>query len=161
MKPGNPEPDRHHMPQETPPNTVLTCLECSFKGKTIALEVVVDLDRCLANSEDPPDFYRALARAGKVDPYSYLYEVLESEEIHFSEPTGLAIGCCVEGQFDWNAFVQRVRNSGDVQIVQAIAEREMGVVDLDAQAELKAALLAVYREGLRAGKAASCQGTVA
>jgi hypothetical protein len=136
-------------------NTLLARLECSFKGETVVLASVIDLDRCLANSADAPDFHQALARAGGIDAYSYLYEVLESEEIQFSEPTGLAIDCCAEGSFDWEAFVQKACHIRDTRVVQAIAKREMGVDDLDAQAGLKAALLAAYGEGWRAGQAAS------
>lgn len=140
---------------ETSPHTLLARMECSYKGETVVLEASIDLDRHLANSEDAPDFHQILARAGRVDPYSYLYEVLESEEISFSQPTGLAVDCCVEGRFDWDGFVQRAREAQIVQAVQAIAARELDVPDLDAHTGLKAALLAAYHEGLRVGQAAS------
>lgn len=138
------------MSSNTLPNTVIARLEYSFKGETATLEAVIDLDRCLANGKDAPDFHGALARAGGVDPYSYLFEILESESIRFLEPTGLAVNCCVDGQFDWDTFVQEAHHAREVQVLQAIAERELGVTDLDTHAELKAALLAAYHEGLRA-----------
>ncbi len=134
----------------TSPHTLLARLECSFKGETVVLEAVVDLDRHLTNSTDAPDFHQILARAGGVDPYSYLYEVVESEEIRFSQATGLAVGCCVEGEFDWNAFVQAARDAHDIQAVQAIAARELAITDLDAHTGLRKALLAAYHEGMRA-----------
>ena len=134
------------------PNTILARLEYSFKGEALRLETVIDLDRCLAHGEDAPDFHGALARAGGVDPYSYLFEILESEDIRFFEPAGLAIDCCIDGQFDWDAFVRGARDARDIQVVQAIAVRELGVTDLDAHAELKAALLAAYREGCARGE---------
>ena len=141
----------------SPINTLLARLECSFKGETVVLEAVIDLDRHLTHSEVAPDFHQILARAGGIDPYSYLYEVLESEEISFSQPTGLAIGCCVEGRLDWDGFVQRAREAQIVQAVQAIAARELDMLDLDAHTGLKAAvlaaLLAAYHEGLRVGQA--------
>ncbi len=146
------------MSSDTPSSTLLARLECSFKGEVVTLETVVDLNLCLTNSQDTPDFHGALARAGKVDPYSYLFEVLESEEVTFSEPTGLAINCCAEGRFDWEAFVQAVRDAQEIQVVQAIAAREMGVTDLNTHAGLnglKAALLAAYHEGLRARSSGS------
>ncbi len=138
----------------SPINTLLARVECSYKGETVVLEASIDLDRHLANSEDAPYFHQILARAGGVDPYSYLYEVLESEEIRFSQPTGLAVDCCVEGRFDWDGFVHRSREAQIVQAVQAISARELDVPDLDAHTELKAALLAAYHEGLRVGLAA-------
>ncbi len=137
------------MSSDTLHNTVLARLEYSFKGETVTLETLIDLDRCLANSKDTPDFHRALARAGGVDPYSYLFEILESEEITFLMPTGLAVDCCVNSQFDWDAFVQATRDAQEIRAVQAIAARELGVADINAHAGLKAALLAAYHEGLR------------
>ncbi len=87
-------------------NSIRVRLAFSFKGETLDLDSVVDLDRCLRESHDAPNFHRLLALAGGIDPYSYQYEMLESDDIEFSDPTGLAVACCGEGCFDWPAFVR-------------------------------------------------------
>jgi hypothetical protein len=133
-------------------NSLLAHLECSFQGKAVTLESVIDLDLCLATPEDEPDWHLLLARAGGIDPYSYLYEVLESEDIRFSAPTGLATDCLIDGRFDWCAFVQAVRDAQDSQVIAAIAAREMQIHDLSAHGELKAALLAAFRAGKSHGR---------
>jgi hypothetical protein len=127
-------------------NTIRARLTFAFKGEDIALESIIDLDRC--DDEAAPDFHQWLARAGNIDPYSYQYEVLESEGIAFDQPTGLAVACCAEACFDWTAFVALRREARDLEVVRVIAMKTLGVADLGADPRLKAALLAAYRAGL-------------
>jgi hypothetical protein len=128
-------------------NTVRARVSFSFKGETYDLDAVIDLDRCLGEPGEAPDFHRMLAQAAGVDSYSYLYEVLESHEIAFSEATGVAARHCHEGRFDWKRFEQDVAGERDWPVVRAIAESIMGTRDWDAAPALKAALLAAYRAG--------------
>lgn len=127
-------------------NTIRARLEFSFKGEDIALESIIDLDGC--DDEAGPNFHQWLARAGNIDPYSYQYEVLESEEIAFDQPTGLAVACCADGRFDWPVFVGLRQDARDLEVVRAVARQTLGIDDLDADARLKSALLAAYRAGL-------------
>lgn len=132
-------------------NTIRARLAFSFKGETYELDSVIDLDRHLGRSGDAPDFHGLLARSAGIDPYSYLYEVLESHAIEFSDATGVAARSCHDGQFDWNRFEQDLSAERDWQAVRAIAERIMGTRDLDADPALKQALLAAYRAGKASG----------
>jgi len=134
-------------------NTVRARLSFSFKAETHELESTIDLDRCLVDTGEEPNFHLLLARVAGIDPYSYLYEVLEAHEIEFSEPTGIAALSCRDGQFDWRQFEQHQREDQGLQVVRTIAEQSMGVRDLDQRADLKAALLAAYRAGKAAGSA--------
>ena len=132
-------------------NTVRARLALSFKGETYELDSVIDLDRCLGEPGEAPNFHRLLARAGGIDPYSYLYEVLESHEIAFSDATGVAARSCRDGRFDWTRFEQDRREELDWHHVRAIAQQMLGARDLDAEPDLKAALLAAYRAGQASG----------
>jgi hypothetical protein len=128
-------------------NTVRARVSFSFKGETYDLDSVIDLDRCLGEPGVAPDFHRLLAREAGIDTYSYLYEVLTSHEIAFSDATGAAVRSCHDGQFDWNRFEQELGEERDWQTVRAIAEGIMGAHDWDAEPALKATLLAAYRAG--------------
>ena len=136
-------------------NTVRARLAVSFKGETYELDSVIDLDRYLGGSKEAPDFHRLLAKAAGIDPYSYLYEVLESHEIEFLDATGMAARSCRDGRFDWNLFEQALSTEREWQAVREIAERIMGARDLDADPALKEALLATYRAGKASGASAS------
>jgi hypothetical protein len=128
-------------------NTLRARLDFSFKGEPYELDTTIDLDRCTAEPGELPNFHRLLAKAVGIDTYSYLYEVLESHEIEFSEATGPAAQCCRDGQFDWLEFERLRQEALDMQVIRAIAERTLGVGDLDQRADLKDALLAAYRVG--------------
>ena len=135
-----------------PNNTVRARLSLSFKGETRELDTLIDLDRCLGESGDAPDFHRLLAQAAGIDPYSYLYEGLESHEIAFSDATGAAVQSCRDGGFDWAQFAQDAREERDWRAVRDVADPLLGGRDLEAEPALKAALLAVYRAGQARGE---------
>lgn len=132
-------------------NTVRARLSLSFKGETFALDSVIDLDRCLGESGEAPDFHRLLAQAAGIDPYSYLHEVLESHAIEFLDATGVATRSCRDGGFDWARFEQDRREDQDWLVVRAVAAHILASRDLDADPDLKAALLAAYRAGKSSG----------
>lgn len=132
-------------------NTVRARLALSFKGETYDLDSVIDLDKYLGETGAAPNVHQLLARKAGIDPYSYLYEVLEAHEIAFSDATGIAVRSCRDGRFDWNQFEQDRREERDWQRVRAIAEKIMTARDLETNPELKAALLAAYRAGKAGG----------
>ena len=78
-----------------------------------------------------PDFHQLLARAAGIDPYSYLYEVLESHEIEFSDATGVAARSCRDGRFDWTRFEQDAAEARDWLVVGAVAQPIMTTRDLE------------------------------
>lgn len=128
-------------------NTVRAHVALSFKGETHELDAVIDLDGCSGEPGEAPDFHQLLARAAGIAPYSYLYEVLESHEIEFSDATGAAAPCCHDGRFDWASLVQGRSGERDWPLVRAIAAPILAAHDLDGDTALKAALLAAYRAG--------------
>lgn len=133
------------------PNTLRARLSFSFKGENHDLDTVLDLDRCVGEEDEAPDFHIMLAREAGIDPYSYLYEVLESHEIAFSEPTGLAASSFEDGRFDWALFSRNRREARDLEVVGGIAARMLGILDLAREPTLKAALLAAFQAGQKHG----------
>jgi hypothetical protein len=91
-------------------NTLRARVSFSFKGETYELDSIIDLDDHL--SGEAPNFHQLLARAAGIDPYSYLYDALESHEIAFSDATGVAVRSCRDGQFDWAQFEQDRKQNG-------------------------------------------------
>ncbi|MDO9226837.1 MAG: hypothetical protein Q8M09_20280 [Pseudomonadota bacterium] len=128
-------------------HTIRARLAFSFKAEVYELDTTIDLDRCVGDAGEAPNFHLLLAKMRGIDPYSYLYEVLESHDIEFSDPTGAARHSCHDGCFDWSRFEQDWREEQDMQGIREIAERMLGVRDLEERADLKAALLAAYRAG--------------
>jgi hypothetical protein len=136
-------------PVTHPLNSLRAHLCFSFKGETHTLDAVIDLDRHL-HAMQTPDFHAILAKAGGIDPYSYLYEAMESHEIAFSDPTGMAVAYCHAEHFDWHGYTThaaRQPHDNDWATLHAIATQYLGIADLNAQGDLKAALLAAYQAG--------------
>ncbi len=128
-------------------NTIHAQVVFSFRGETHDLAATFDLEQCQAEAGEAPNFHLLLARASGIDPYSYLYEVLESHDITFSQATGAAQGCCLEGRFDWFCFLRARDAAADVTALRAIALEFLDVADLDSRPEIKAALLAAFQAG--------------
>ncbi len=132
-------------------NSIRARMEFSFKGEIHALETIIDLDACAVAPGEMPDFHRLLAKSQGIDPISYLYEALETYDIEFDAPTGLAESCCEDGAFDWHRFNALQRDERDLRIVEAIAAKMLGSGEFEAHEELRSALLAAYRAGLSNG----------
>ncbi len=133
-------------------NAICAQLEFSFKGETYLLEDMLDLDTFFIEQGhravgETPDFHRHLAKKAGIDPISYLYEVLESHEISFSQASGLAADFCQNAHFDWQGFAEARRAAGEWENILAIVQDKITAQALEADAELKAVLLAVYRAG--------------
>ncbi len=128
-------------------NTIRVHVSLSFKGEAHELDALIDLDLCVTEPGVTPDVHRLLAEQAGIDPYSYLYEVLESEEITYSEPRGLAVLAFEDDGFNWFRYEQVSKEARDWQAVRAIAAQHLGDRDLDGDAELRTTLLAVYRAG--------------
>ena len=133
------------------PDSVHAGVSFSFKGETHRIEATLDLARHLSAGAAGPDFHLLLAQAGGIDPYSYLYEVLESSAIDFSRATGGAAPCCRDGLFDWGCYWSQAQKDRDAAVLSAIAARHLGVTDLTRRPDLQAALRAAYQAGQARG----------
>jgi len=128
-------------------NSLRARLVFSFKGETYDLDTRIDLDAEAIDPEAAPDFHRLIARAADIDPYSYLYEVMASHDIEFSDPSGAACGFCHDGTFDWHGYMHNQGQAADLKALKAIAARILGLDDLSRHPDIRAALLAAYQAG--------------
>lgn len=133
-------------------NSIDARVTFSFKGEEYSPSATIDLDDCLQQLGSLPPLHSVLAKANGIDTYSYLYEVMEMSEIYFENPQGIAVGCVTDGRFDQKAFELKWRESLVLTSLQSIAERELGVQDLEQQPDLKRALLQAYTLGAEAGE---------
>ncbi len=129
-------------------NCISASVEFSFKGETHTLNTVLKLDEMLVKHIDLASLHHALAVENGIDTYSYLFEVLQQEEIFFSHPQGDAARYLHDGQFDFATYVSDHQSDELFAPLQAIAAREMGIADLADHPQLKQALLCAYQLGL-------------
>ncbi|MCW8917309.1 MAG: hypothetical protein OQL08_00620 [Gammaproteobacteria bacterium] len=118
-----------------------------FKGERHAPVLRLDLDELMRRGGNLENLHHTIAVANGIDPYSYEYEMLLGEEISFDQPTGVASEFVQDGRFDLDGFTVQWQEQRVLAAVRPIAERCIGVTDLDAKPKLKAALVAAYLAG--------------
>ncbi|MDH5183662.1 MAG: hypothetical protein OEX12_07195 [Gammaproteobacteria bacterium] len=128
-------------------NRIDASIEFSYKGESYSPTATIDLDVMMIKSGQLPNLHRTLALQHKIDTYSYLYEVMESHEIQYSNATGLAQQCLQDGRFDLPAFEQLWQENREVTALEDIARDQLGIEDLDAEPKFKQALIEAYRLG--------------
>lgn len=133
-------------------NSIDAHVEFSYRGETYSLSVTIDLDPMTEPDASPPPVHEILARKNGIDTYSYLYEVMQEEEIRFDNAHGLAADFLVDGAFDMKAFFTRIREKKIHDLLQTIVAREMGIDDLAQHPALRNALSQAYFLGQNAAK---------
>ena len=128
-------------------NRIDASIEFSFKGESFSPTATIDLDAMMEKSGQLASLYRTLALQHNIDTYSYLYEVMESYDIHYSNACGLAAQCLHDGQFDLAAFESLWREDHQASGLADIAREQLGIDDLDSEPKIKHALLQAYRLG--------------
>lgn len=128
-------------------NSIDIQIEFSYKGETLRPRATLDLDDLMERHGGMPDLHRYLAVQNQIDTYSYLYETMESYDIAFANARGVAAEFFDGEQFDWSAFERRWREMQEYRFLYEVAERHLGIHDLDTQPHLLAALREAYEVG--------------
>lgn len=129
-------------------NSIYAGISFSYKGEDFSPSATIDLDAMMEKGGELSNMYSFLAREHHIDTYSYLYEVMEAHEIEYSDPTGLAEKCFVDGVFDVERFEQLWNEQQQLVVLGDIAKRYLKIDDLEQHPDLKAALLAAYHAAI-------------
>ena len=128
-------------------NSFVASVEFYFKGEKYTPSARIDLDRMMETSGGLPSLYTLIARENGIDLYSYQYEVMQVEDIHYSEVKGFVADFIHNGELDVQGFVDKWQEEKVLADLAAIAQRCMGVEDLAQQPELAHALQEAYALG--------------
>jgi ubiquinone biosynthesis protein COQ9 len=88
-----------------------------------------------------------VASQNQIGTYSYELEILESSEIVYSHPEGIAQHFFSQGHFDLAAFVQNYHEQMALHALAEIAKNHLQVDTLEDNPPLREALLEAYRYG--------------
>ena len=127
-------------------NSIDVSVDFSFQGTHYTPVITIDLD-IFIQQKDPTSFHRLIANQHQIDCYSYLYEVLESSDIFYRNPQGLAIEHTQNDHFDLDGYVKQSKENQIVEALLHIARQEMNISDFTSNQSLKNALLQAYRLG--------------
>ena len=128
-------------------NIVTASIHFSFKGKRHSPSITLELDKHLQASGELPNFYPLIAKENNFDLYSYEYEMMQAEEIRFSEAQGLVKNFIHNGVLDSASFIAAFHNEKIINELKMISEKNMDIRDLSAHPKLKQALIEAYQLG--------------
>jgi len=128
-------------------NTITASVEFHFKGNKISASIELDLDQHMQATGRIPSLFPLLAKVSELDVYSYEYEMMQAEEIVFSDAKGLVQEYVVNSILDIAGFELAWQEHSMFTNIQSIAERNMGINDLQDHPELRQTLLEVYESG--------------
>ena len=128
-------------------NYITASVEFFFKGKKIASSIELSLDQHMQTTGKIPALLPLLAKASNLDVYSYEYEMMQAEEMIFSNAQGLVAAYVHDGKFDMEAFTDAWIENRLFEELQKIAHQNLAVNNLQNQPDLKQALLEAYRLG--------------
>ena len=128
-------------------NSIQATIPFDFKGIHHTPSAVIDLDDLMNRSLNISNIYSIVATHNQVGLYSYEHEVLMASEIIFSNPEGFARQFFDAPDFDLEGFQRNYHQHKAMSSLRFIAEKHMGIDDLDANQPLKDALLEAFHQG--------------
>jgi len=128
-------------------NIVTASIKFSFKGEEHSPSINIELDQYLEGGSSLPDLCSLIAKENNHDLYSYEYEMMQAQDIIFSNPQGLVAEFINNGVLDFTAFKSAFEQQKVLPQLQNIAKEQMQVENLEQQPDLKEALLQAYRLG--------------
>ena len=131
---------------KTQMNSINVSVDFSFQGKHYTPEITIDLDIYIQQKE-AMSLHRLIANKHQIDCYSYLYEVMESSEIFYRHPQGLAIAHTQDDYFNILSYKKHWEQNHVVEQLLHIAKNEMDIADFSDNQALKNALLQAYELG--------------
>lgn len=128
-------------------NIVTASIHFSFKGQRHAPSLTIELDRHLHATGSLPDLHLLIAKENNFDLYSYEYEMMQAEQIQFSNAEGLIKDFISDGVLDVDAFKLSWQEHKTLNELLSVAEEHMNIKDFSQHDDLKQALMAAYLLG--------------
>lgn len=133
-------------------NIVTVSIHFSFKGERYTPSVTIELDEHIKLTGSLPMFYPLIARENNYDMYSYEYEMMQAEELHFSNARGLVSEYITDNRLDTEAFLNAWKKKDTLIQLEEIAKENMGINHLAEHPKLSKTLLKVFDLGQKSQK---------
>jgi hypothetical protein len=128
-------------------NIITAAIKFSFKGKNLSPSITIELDSYLANGCNFPNICQLIAKHNNFDLYSYEYEMMQAQEIIYSNAQGLISEFISDGVLNMSAFETAWNENNALEKLLIIAKQHMDITDLNQHTGLKKALLEAFALG--------------
>ncbi len=128
-------------------NAIEARMEISFKGEVHQLSSHLDLDELMRAHSCVPSLQHILATDNQIDPYSYLYEMLETTQVTFHQAQGLTSDFLQNQTLDIQGFEKAWLQQQLRKKLQEISLQELEIDDLDQHPAVARALERAYKLG--------------
>ena len=115
-----------------------------FKGEKLELSTTIVLDTHMEQGRSLHPLYNLLAHSNNIDVYSYEYEIMQQEEVFFTQAEGLAKEFLDNGIFNFEGFAQKWSEEKIMRELKFIVKHNMDIDDIDTVPGLKQTLLNAY-----------------
>lgn len=122
-------------------NKITATVEFSFKGINHTPSAVLDLDDIMQKHGILPSIHQLLARLHDIDNYSYEYEMMETENIRFTDAKGWVTDFVVDNQFDQSGFEQQWHEQEQLNRLAPIIKQQLNINDIQQHPELRKVIL--------------------
>ncbi|TLS67813.1 hypothetical protein FE236_08075 [Mariprofundus erugo] len=126
-------------------NHIEVSIEFYFRGCCLTPTAVINLDECMRHEEPLEYIYKMLAAENGIGSYSHEFDVMVMEALSFHHASGLASRYLHDGHFDFDGFREAWLEESVVRVLQPIAEKYLGVSNLEEHPSLKRALIEAYQ----------------
>jgi len=128
-------------------NTIVAYIEFSFKGERLTPSTIIDLDHIMEQNGTLNAIYSILARSNNIDTYSYEYEIMQSVEVTYKDPQGIAEKHLIDGSFAFENFQNDWHYNKTIELLNDIAKKHLSIDDIEQHDDIKNALLEAYNHG--------------
>ena len=128
-------------------NIVTLSIQFYFKGEEHKPSVTLELDELILSINDLSHFYPLLAKENNYDMYSYEFEMMQAEQITFSEAQGMVSNHIEDGSLNLETFKAALNNQNTLAQLQTIAKNILQIDELGQHPELEKALFKAYTLG--------------
>ncbi len=81
-------------------NTITANIDFDYQGQHYSLKNTLDIDHIIYHDDFYQSVYLSVAKANKIDLYSYQLEVMMDQTIVFTNEKGCVQGCITDGVLD-------------------------------------------------------------
>lgn len=128
-------------------NIVTISIKFYFKGEEHSPSVTLELDDLILSITDLSHFYLLIAKENNYDMYSYEYEMMQAEQLRFSDAQGLVADHIEDGLLNLATFKAAFLDIQVLSKLQNIAKNTLQIDDLNQHPELKKALFEAHTLG--------------